>query len=124
MPPVYVWKHGSPNSSQTNLAHDSSADKRSIEYYNNYRIKLLNASATEIAKLPSFSRIKANQIKSFITKNPNCSLKDIVSKIDFSELQILILKYCTLLELGEEQTSETEEFKKCRITYDQPLNQT
>ncbi len=94
-----------------------------IEYYNNYRIKLLNASATEIAKLPSFSRIKANQIKSFITKNPNCSLKDIVSKIDFSELQILILKYCTLLELGEEQAAETGDFMKFRITYDHPLNQ-
>ena len=27
MPPVYVWKHGSRDSSQTSLAHDSSADK-------------------------------------------------------------------------------------------------
>lgn len=94
-----------------------------IEYYNNYRIKLLNASSAEIAKLPTFSRIKANEIKSFISKNPSCSMKDIVTKLDLSELQIIILKYCTSLELGTESSIETEDFMKFRITYDQPLNE-
>lgn len=93
-----------------------------IEYYNNNRIKLLSASSAEIAKLPGFSRIKANEIKSFISKNPSCSMNDILTKIELTELQIIILKYCTSLELGEEAIIEADDFMKFRITYDQPLN--
>ena len=92
-----------------------------IEYYSNNKIKLLSASAAEIAQLPTFNRIIANQIKSFLSKSPNSTIVEICNQLELTELQRIILINCASVELGEASENNIDNYIKIKSIYDQPL---